>query len=94
MYVVMNHLSVPEKEVEHLKKVFVHSTESMKQVEGFIDFQLMYSNDQHDLLVYTKWQNQEDYNAWKTSQAFQQAHQGMQVGNVDSRVEGFNVVPL
>ncbi|TCS83609.1 antibiotic biosynthesis monooxygenase family protein [Tepidibacillus fermentans] len=94
MYVVMNHLFVPEKEVEHLKKVFVHSTESMKQVKGFIDFQLMYSNDQQDLLVYTKWQSQDDYHAWKNSEAFHQAHQGMHDGKIDSKVETFNIIPL
>ncbi len=33
-----------------------------------------------ELLVYTKWQDQNDYDTWKTSEAFQRAHQGMHVG--------------
>jgi len=94
MLVVMNRMNVPVQHEEQIKKAFVHSTKSMNQVEGFIDFQLMHSKENNEFLVYTKWQSEDDYQAWKTSEAFNQSHAGTENLDVNANIEMLDVVVL
>lgn len=76
MYVVMNELHIPKQAKAHMIERFGRSAENMKKVPGCLEY-LFLNNENEDgkLVVYTKWDTKESYEAWVHSDAFKNAHQ-------------------
>lgn len=74
MYVVMNVLQVPEEAKDTMAKMFAQGANNMRQVPGCLEFQFLNATSENKQLVYTKWASQEDFENWRKSDAFAQAH--------------------
>ncbi len=75
MYVVMNELKVPDQAKDMMKQRFGKSAESMKNVEGCLEFMFLeQSAENGKLIVFTKWENEEAYQNWVHSDSFKNAH--------------------
>lgn len=97
MYVVMNELHVPKVAKEHLKQRFSKSSDSMKQVPGCLEFMYLDNeNEDGKIVVFTKWESKEFYEAWLKSDAFKKAHEdsgnGSQGPASQNEVFAYNVV--
>lgn len=74
MYVVMNVLNVPAAGKDKMKEMFGKSADSMMQVPGCIEFMFLDSNEEDKIVVFTKWDNKESFEAWTQSESFRRAH--------------------
>lgn len=73
MLIVVNRLKVPAGAGEHLEQGFRHAS-GMRDVAGCAGFELWRSEDGTEYEVVIRWQTRADFDAWRTSDAFRQAH--------------------
>ena len=73
MIVVINRLHVPADYASHLERAF-GNTRRMDEVSGCLGFELLRSESGGEYLVVTRWDTRDSYEAWRASDAFQQAH--------------------
>ena len=80
MFVVMNRLTAPAEFAGRVEQGFAHSTATMKELTGFVNFRLLkLSADSPNQILYiaeTTWQDQPSYEAWRSGDAFARAHGG------------------
>ena len=75
--VKINAITVPAERADQLAARFAARAGQVGEAEGFEEFQLLRpTDDRTTWLVYTRWRDEESFQAWMSSQAFGQAHQG------------------
>ncbi|MBS3942145.1 MAG: antibiotic biosynthesis monooxygenase [Actinobacteria bacterium] len=73
--VKINVLQVPEGRGEVLEQRFASRAGEVEKVDGFESFELLRPTEGFDrYLVVTRWRDEEAFQGWMKSQAFQQGH--------------------
>jgi heme-degrading monooxygenase HmoA len=73
--VKINAITVPAERADQLAARFAARAGEVGKSEGFEEFQLLRpTDDRTTWLVYTRWKDEESFQAWMASQAFGQAH--------------------
>lgn len=85
MFIAMNRLTVPADYRSHLEERFAGAGARMKDVPGCLEYQFLLPTEGDEIIVYTKWETEDAFNAWTQGEAFQRAHQG---ANPNSPVKG------
>jgi heme oxygenase (mycobilin-producing) len=71
----INVLQVPEGRGEVLEQRFASRAGEVEKVDGFESFELLRPTENFDrYLVVTRWRDEEAFQAWMASMAFQQGH--------------------
>lgn len=73
--VKINAITVPEGGGDELARRFGARAGQVDQQEGFEEFQLLRpTDDRNTWLVYTRWKDEESFQNWVSSTAFQHGH--------------------
>ncbi|HEX9970191.1 MAG TPA: antibiotic biosynthesis monooxygenase [Acidimicrobiales bacterium] len=73
--VKVNAITVPAERADEMAARFAARAGQVEKAEGFEDFQLLRPADGRETwLVYTRWADEESFQAWASSQSFQQGH--------------------
>lgn len=71
----INAITVPPDRADAMAARFAARAGQVEKTEGFEEFQLLRPSDGRDTwLVYTRWADQESFEAWVSSQSFSQGH--------------------
>lgn len=71
----INAITVPKDSGDELAHRFAARQDSMAGTQGFQGYELLQpTDDQSVWLVVTRWDSEEDYQAWRESQNFQKSH--------------------
>ena len=74
-FVVINAMTVPPAMRDTLEQRFASRAGEVDKMDGFEHFELLRPVEGLDrYLVYTRWDSQASFEAWRTSQAFGQGH--------------------
>jgi heme oxygenase (mycobilin-producing) len=73
--VKINAIDVPAERADEMAARFAARAGQVERAEGFEEFQLLRPADARTVwLVYTRWRDEETFQAWVASQAFQRGH--------------------
>lgn len=73
--VKINAITVPGERGEELAQRFARRAGAVGSAPGFEEFQLLRPTDERTTwLVYTRWRDEESFQAWLSSNAFQAGH--------------------
>ncbi len=73
--VKINAIEVPSERADEMARRFAARAGEVEKSEGFEEFQLLRpTDDRTTWLVYTRWRDEESFNAWVESRAFTQGH--------------------
>lgn len=73
--VKINAITVPAERADEMAARFAARAGQVEQTEGFEEFQLLRpADDRETWLVYTRWRDEDAFQAWASSQSFQQGH--------------------
>ena len=73
--VKINAITVPAEASEELAKRFAGRAGQVEKAEGFEEFQLLRPTDGRETwLVYTRWRDEDSFQAWVSSAAFVHGH--------------------
>ncbi|HEX2046302.1 MAG TPA: antibiotic biosynthesis monooxygenase [Acidimicrobiales bacterium] len=73
--VKINAITVPADRADVMAQRFAARAGEVGKADGFEEFQLLRPDDGRTTwLVYTRWRDEEAFEAWRTSQAFGQGH--------------------
>ncbi len=73
--VKINAIEVPAERAEEMARRFAARAGEVEKAEGFEEFQLLRPADERTTwLVYTRWRDEEAFNAWVQSRAFTHGH--------------------
>lgn len=78
-YVVMNNIPVTEEGTAVFEENFRNREQHLDSFAGFQAFRLLRPKKGNQYVVFTQWASKEDFDAWKNSDQFKEAHKG---GNV------------
>lgn len=71
----INAITVPAERAEQLAARFAARAGQVESTDGFEEFQLLRPTDDRETwLVYTRWRDEEAFQAWVSSAAFGQGH--------------------
>ena len=74
----INAIRVPEGMGETIEQRFAARGDAMNEVEGFVSFELLRPTAGEDrYFVYTRWESEEAFQAWRESQRFSESHAGV-----------------
>ncbi|MEO4054562.1 antibiotic biosynthesis monooxygenase [Solibacillus sp. CAU 1738] len=73
-YFVLNNIPVSDEGRPIFENRFLNRAGSIDKEPGFIAFRLLRPLDSNTYIVMTQWAGPASFEAWKTSQAFKQAH--------------------
>ena len=77
--VKINAITVPKEGGDELAKRFANRIGAVDKQDGFEEFQLLRpADDRETWLVYTRWRDEESFQAWVSSPAFMHGHRGPQ----------------
>jgi len=83
--VKINAIRVPEGMGEMIEQRFAARADAMNEVEGFLSFELLRPTAGEDrYFVYTRWESEEAFQAWRESQRFAESHAGQTGGSPES----------
>jgi heme oxygenase (mycobilin-producing) len=75
--VKINAIRVPEGMGEAIEQRFAARGDAMNEVDGFLSFELLRPTAGEDrYFVYTRWETEEAFQAWRESQRFAESHAG------------------
>jgi heme-degrading monooxygenase HmoA len=75
--VKINAIRVPEGMGEVIEQRFAARGDAMNEVDGFVSFELLRPTAGEDrYFVYTRWESEEAFQAWRESQRFAESHAG------------------
>jgi heme-degrading monooxygenase HmoA len=78
-HVVINAINVPAEQHDAMAERFAARAGLVEKAEGFERFSLLRPADGRDVwLVVTQWRDEEAFQAWMSSRAFGQQHDGRQ----------------
>lgn len=73
--VKINAIDVPTERADEMAERFASRVGQVEQAEGFEEFRLLRPDDDRTTwLVYTRWRDEESFQAWVGSMAFQHGH--------------------
>lgn len=73
--VKINAITVPAERADVMAERFAARAGEVGKADGFEEFQLLRPDDDRTTwLVYTRWRDEDAFEAWRTSQAFTQGH--------------------
>ena len=73
--VKINAIDVPAERADEMAARFAARAGQVERADGFEEFQLLRPADSRTTwLVYTRWRDEETFQAWVGSQAFQRGH--------------------
>ena len=73
----INAIRVPEGMGEMIEQRFAARGDAMNEVDGFVSFELLRPTAGEDrYFVYTRWETEEAFQAWRESQRFAESHAG------------------
>ena len=76
--VKINAIRVPEGMGEVIEQRFAARGDAMNEVDGFVSFELLRPTAGEDrYFVYTRWESEEAFQAWRESQRFSESHAGV-----------------
>lgn len=71
----VNAITVPPERAAEFEQRFAARAGEVSKADGFEAFELLKPTDERDVyLVYTRWRDQADFDAWVNSAAFQHGH--------------------
>jgi heme-degrading monooxygenase HmoA len=71
----INAITVPSERADEMAARFAARAGQVEKTEGFEEFQLLRPTDgRNTWLVYTRWRDEEAFDSWVNSQAFEQGH--------------------
>ncbi|GAB3845543.1 antibiotic biosynthesis monooxygenase family protein [Nesterenkonia populi] len=77
----INAITVPEGSGDELGKRFAARQSSMEGTSGFQGFELLKPTDERTTwLVVTRWDSEEDYESWRSSEQFAASHSDKEEG--------------
>lgn len=83
----INAIKVPPEGGDELARRFAHRAGAVDNAAGFEGFELLRPTDSRDTwLVVTRWRDEESFQSWVRSPAFQHGHQGLASGGHSSPV--------
>jgi heme-degrading monooxygenase HmoA len=85
MFIVMNRIPVAEGREQDFEKTFIGRDRAVDKMPGFIDMQVLRPSEGRTYVVLTRWQSQEAFTAWTTSEAFIAAHRKQTPGLAEGR---------
>ena len=73
--VKINAITVPAERADMMAQRFAARAGEVGKADGFEEFQLLRPDDDRTTwLVYTRWRDEEAFEAWRNSQSFGQGH--------------------
>ena len=73
--VKINAIQVPAERADEMARRFAARAGEVEKADGFEEFQLLRpADDRTTWLVYTRWRDEDAFNAWVSSRAFGQGH--------------------
>ncbi len=72
--VKINALEVPSHLAQTLEQRFANRAGEVDKMDGFEAFELLRPTEGGRYLVYTRWRSREDFDAWRSSRAFEAGH--------------------
>ncbi len=73
--VKINAIEVPAERADEMARRFAARAGEVEKAEGFEEFQLLRPTDERTTwLVYTRWRDEESFEAWLASRAFVHGH--------------------
>ncbi len=73
--VKINAIQVPAERADEMARRFAARAGEVEKADGFEEFQLLRPADERTTwLVYTRWRDEDAFNAWVQSRAFGQGH--------------------
>jgi heme oxygenase (mycobilin-producing) len=92
-YVVVNALTVPADQRDTLEARFAARRHAVDQADGFQHFELLRPLEgTEQYLVYTRWDDEASYLAWRESQQFAAGHGAGRPAATGSDIWAFEVV--
>lgn len=85
MVIVMNRIPVAEGREQDFEQTFIGRDRAVDKMQGFIDMQVLRPTEGRTYVVLTRWQSQEAFKAWTTSEAFIAAHRKQTPGLAEGR---------
>ncbi len=76
MLIATNKISVTPETRERTLKAFEHAIPGMKQLPGFLGFELWFGDDENVILGVSRWESKEALDNYIKSQTFQHHHSG------------------
>jgi heme-degrading monooxygenase HmoA len=74
MIAVVNRLPVKEGATGQIVERFVNSRGNVQGFPGFVSMEVLSSEVDNEVLVITRWQDQDAFDSWVHSDAFKEAH--------------------
>lgn len=74
MVIVMNVVHVEKERQEEFERHFLGRDSRLAEAEGFAGFELLRRDRDGEYVVLTRWQSEEDFQAWLKSDLFKEAH--------------------
>jgi heme oxygenase (staphylobilin-producing) len=74
MIAVFNRLPVKEGAAGQVTEMFANSRGNVQGFPGFVSMEVLRSEGEDEVLVITRWQSQEAFDAWVGSDEFKKAH--------------------
>lgn len=85
MVIVMNRIPVAEGREQDFEQTFIGRDRAVDKMQGFIDMQVLRPVEGRTYVVLTRWQSQEAFKAWTSSEAFIAAHRKQTPGLAEGR---------
>ena len=85
MVIVMNRIPVAEGREQDFEQTFIGRDRAVDKMPGFIDMQVLRPTEGRTYVVLTRWQSQEAFKAWTSSEAFIAAHRKQTPGLAEAR---------
>ncbi|SHH05400.1 Heme-degrading monooxygenase HmoA [Virgibacillus chiguensis] len=82
-YVVMNNIPVTEEGQPVFEHHFQNRKHEVEKMPGFQAFRLLKPKKGNTYIVFTQWRSVQDFENWKTSDQFKQAHKNPSVKTPD-----------
>lgn len=74
MIAITNRLPVKEGAADQIVEQFAGSRGDVQDFPGFVSMEVLRAEDATEVLVITRWENREAFDAWVHSDSFKKAH--------------------
>ncbi len=74
MIAIFNHLPVKDGAADRIVERFAESRGHVQGFPGFVSMEVLKSDTEDEVLVVTRWQDRESFDAWVGSEEFSRAH--------------------